>query len=1082
MDPRTTALGAGTGEVVLSPDGATSAAASGVAAGAAPVAAGCIDDEGQPKLAAAAAAASAAAPRTVDPDAAEPRRDGGERWALALTALFTALAAAATERACGLARRSGMRRGGARPSMASLIRGTSSGQGLRTVKVDEVKVEEVSTSTVAVSAAAPSTVSRNRFGALDGARLLASIHIVLGHGYQQGAFRGVYFFAWGYTWVPWFFMLSGFVLATSELRRRAPPPRDAAALARFVVRRTAAIYPLYVCGVVLALAVRLVKGDALPPWWAAAAQGVLAQSFVPWLPEASVQVHCWFLSALVPYWFLFGLLMRGVVLRLRSLPAALAVVLLLALPPWLAYVLPSALPGGDANWYTAHRHGQMSTPIDTLVILLKFHPICYLHVFVFGMALARLRHLAEETLRSPVGRSPFARRVFALCFRHAATAGYVGLAVVFSVPELRPPSYKLSARLSVLMVLQGLVLLGLAPIHDHPPCQRPPDPPRCSLRWWAGGDPVERLLSLAPPSAGNVSYSQYVLQFIAFALWPARVLGWADGLLFFVFLLSCSYLAATLIVAPAARAWAKAPPLRLLLLAVAVSVVLGLGCGIDRLVRDAARAVGDASSSAALCGVPAEPALPPPYVRVAAEAVDVRLNWSVAADDYAQPRVLINPSLRWAADGRLLRAARAHARSCEVNASATYEGETVTEISTVWHSDVALDDGGGGGVAAEAWASWDVAAWGLDGGGAPLRRLEVRGGEDSHPWPSLCQRDPVYVATNKTLLRTVIDGAGEDPKLLAPAAERCPTCVQEPFIAFSSYPPAWDGAACRTPKQGVLGGHSLAKYQMFHSADGWRPATPDGGGGAPYGYSAAVSQLQCGRRLAAEKNWVAFDASSGFDATAASAYVYTIYPHQVFAARADGSCVEDSYLTDGYKPLRDLILGDRDVELHGSATAERWDNATRLALFHTKDKDGRYATFAYKFASAPPYAIQAVSRPLPLQGGGASFASGLALAPGGADKVVVSYGAADAESRALVMSREFLEGLFDWSAAPCDASGAVVAAAEPTTTTSSPLAFVGVALPLLLVALGALARGGAAMCAWTRRRTAWPQPQPAPQA
>ena len=184
----------------------------------------------------------------------------------------------------------------------------------------------------------------------------------------------------------------------------------------------------------------------------------------------------------------------------------------------------------------------------------------------------------------------------------------------------------------------------------------------------------------------------------------------------------------------------------------------------------------------------------------------------------------------------------------------------------------------------------------------------------------------------------MIDGAGEDPKLLAPAAERCPTCVQEPFIAFSSYPPAWDGAACRTPKQGVLGGHSLAKYQMFHSADGWRPATPDGGGGAPYGYSAAVSQLQCGRRLAAEKNWVAFDASSGFDATAASAYVYTIYPHQVFAARADGSCVEDSYLTDGYKPLRDLILGDRDVELHGSATAERWDNATRLALFHTKDK------------------------------------------------------------------------------------------------------------------------------------------------
>ena len=106
--------------------------------------------------------------------------------------------------------------------MASLMRGTSSGQGLRTVKVDEVKVDEVSTSAVAVSAAAPSTASCNRFGALDGARLLASVHIVLGHGYQQGAFRGVYFFAWGYTWVPWFFMLSGFVLTHARLHSKVP--------------------------------------------------------------------------------------------------------------------------------------------------------------------------------------------------------------------------------------------------------------------------------------------------------------------------------------------------------------------------------------------------------------------------------------------------------------------------------------------------------------------------------------------------------------------------------------------------------------------------------------------------------------------------------------------------------------------------------------------------------------------------------------------------------------------------------------------------------------------------------------------
>ena len=49
-------------------------------------------------------------------------------------------------------------------------------------------------------------------------------------------------------------------------------------------------------------------------------------------------------------------------------------------------------------------------------------------------------------------------------FRFGATIGYFGLLLVFNVKEMRPASHKLSARLSVLMLLQGLVLVGLAPI------------------------------------------------------------------------------------------------------------------------------------------------------------------------------------------------------------------------------------------------------------------------------------------------------------------------------------------------------------------------------------------------------------------------------------------------------------------------------------------------------------------------------------------------------------------------------------------------------------------------------------------
>ena len=43
-----------------------------------------------------------------------------------------------------------------------------------------------------------------------------------------------------------------------------------------------------------------------------------------------------------------------------------------------------------------------------------------------------------------------------------ASLGYLGLALVCFVPALAPLSPKLSMRLSVLMPLQGLILLGLS--------------------------------------------------------------------------------------------------------------------------------------------------------------------------------------------------------------------------------------------------------------------------------------------------------------------------------------------------------------------------------------------------------------------------------------------------------------------------------------------------------------------------------------------------------------------------------------------------------------------------------------------
>mgnify|MGYP006149825967 CR=1 FL=1 len=140
------------------------------------------------------------------------------------------------------------------------------------------------------------------------------------------------YFRWGYTWVPWFFMLSGFVLTHAALRRLSRGGgggcgggsktgggsaartsstrsnggaedngnrgkknriggggggcvggggggggacREAVA---FLRRRTAAIYPLYALGLLLALLINWWRDYALPRWYELLAQAFLAQA------------------------------------------------------------------------------------------------------------------------------------------------------------------------------------------------------------------------------------------------------------------------------------------------------------------------------------------------------------------------------------------------------------------------------------------------------------------------------------------------------------------------------------------------------------------------------------------------------------------------------------------------------------------------------------------------------------------------------------------------------------------------------------------------------------------------------------
>ena len=88
-------------------------------------------------------------------------------------------------------------------------------------------------------------------------------------------------------------MLSGFVLTHARLKKPDPHRRESALL--FLRKRTATVYPLYAFGLLLALAVGWWRGDALPASYELVAQGFFVQSWLPWLPERTVQIHCWFL-------------------------------------------------------------------------------------------------------------------------------------------------------------------------------------------------------------------------------------------------------------------------------------------------------------------------------------------------------------------------------------------------------------------------------------------------------------------------------------------------------------------------------------------------------------------------------------------------------------------------------------------------------------------------------------------------------------------------------------------------------------------------------------------------------------------
>jgi len=760
------------------------------------------------------------------------------------------------------------------------------------------------------------------------ARFCASMHVVVGHIYAKGATAPISAFGFGFTWVPWFFMLSGFVLSAAHLRR----PKEETVLG-YVMRRSVSIYPLYAASLFPAFAIAFSQ-DQVPSAAVLVAQSFLAQAWVPQWTEHSLQSHCWFLSCMVVYWFCFKPLSKAVGwLSFRGVVLWMAFLFFL---PWLTVIVPE-LTGDGATWYQVHGWGQDDTWQDLTVITLKFNPICYAHIFILGMLLAKLRLLLDKKVAASK-----IERWASLVLEFVMPLGYLGLLLVFCVPDLRPWGYKLSARLSVLLPFQAMVLLGLAGLPSLPL-------------------PFLASMMAKLDFLQDYSYAVYVFQFICYSVWP--VSGQVNLFFFIVFVMATAIVMVYTVQRPIQAWWGRHEKGRLAVPFVLAAILVGFSF------------VPQPSVAIQLADLPA-------LRRLGPEMVDLRMPCSSVEAGGAS---LINPALFFQGD-KVVLVARRH--SLEISRRVgDFNGSAATILDETWHSQIML---GSAAVDLEAFDRWPMT------GVAPFQvELKEWAGlrtPSGKLWADLCVKE-TWVAENNTLVRHIVTGP-EDAKVVGGVNGSV-------TVSFNSLPPK--GA------RGCAAGTEVS--QMYIA--GVTALNPNG--------VAVGHRLECGLTDVAEKNWIPFTHDGRLH------FVYSPLPHVVVAAQPDGTC--ERMHSTSFQPLQKLLRENPSLEVRGSGQAmlindtqatPQLPRAHYLALLHIFNKrTSTYSHFAYRFSPEPPFSILQVSEELPLLaappsdrfGSSFAFASGLALSPSG-KTVVVSYGAGDRESRALVLSLRRLDEMF----------------------------------------------------------------------
>lgn len=336
---------------------------------------------------------------------------------------------------------------------------------------------------------------------IGGLRFLASLHITIGHLQRRGTnvMSPILFGKYGYTWVPWFMILSGFVLTWSLQKENRRPKHPLA----FLYNRLKGIYPLYLTGL-------LISYNKTIPLKRLCIDILLIQSWNPMWTEQSIMPHTWFLSTIIIFWALHHVIYNWVILKKTS--DILKIMLVVFMLSFLSIFVDMR----------HHSWGEFESLYDSIVIMLKFHPIFYFPMYLCGVCGGCLAYRV-----SLIEKRPY-------IIKYGTIIGATCLCICFTFSNvLVLSSAKLGFRIGMLMPIHILMLLGLA---------------------LGTSDDIIRVIFRHFSKCGKISYAQYIFQFIWFKLWGARL-----NMLFFSCCIANDILLYTIVDKPMrTKKWLKA--------------------------------------------------------------------------------------------------------------------------------------------------------------------------------------------------------------------------------------------------------------------------------------------------------------------------------------------------------------------------------------------------------------------------------------------------------------------------------------------------------------------------------------------